>query len=374
MRDAGSYIEGLWAWPLDAEMNEPFTIATGAKTEVNNVLVRLRLKDGTEGYGEGAPLSAFNGETQAKSLAAIKSQARFLIGRPIAGFRPLLESLEERLGPRLGAAKAALGMAVLDAWCRRARIPLRILFGGAQTRVFTDVTVTIGTPQEALAAARRIVRLGVRTIKIKVGKDIEQDVERVRLIASASPRRRLFLDGNQGYTPRQSLRLLRRLKRHGITPILFEQPAAKDDWEGLSDVYRLGKVPVAADESVTSRADAWRMARERCAQVVNIKLMKSGLLEAWDIAHICRAAGLGLMVGGMVESTLAMTCAAHFAAGLGGFPFVDLDTPLWFKRDPMRGMTIGRGGLYDLSAVKAGIGVVPLDKKYSLCYNLPTDR
>ena len=93
--------------------------------------------------------------------------------------------------------------------------------------------------------------------------------------------------------------------------------------------------------------------------LVNVKLMKCGLLEAWDIALICRAAGLGLMIGGMVESPLAMAAAAHLAAGLGGFSFVDLDTPLWFARNPMRGVQFGRGGVYDLSRVKAGIGVVP---------------
>src|SRR5262249_80261 len=119
------------------------------------------------------------------------------------------------------------------------------------------------------------------------------------------------------------------------------------------------RVPVAADESVSSRSEASRMAKVRAASVVNIKLMKCGILEAWDIALICKAAGLGLMVGGMVESSLAMTAAAHFAAGLAGFSFLDLDTPLWFAKDPMKGVKFGRGGLYDLSKVRAGVGVTP---------------
>jgi L-alanine-DL-glutamate epimerase-like enolase superfamily enzyme len=116
---------------------------------------------------------------------------------------------------------------------------------------------------------------------------------------------------------------------------------------------------VAADESAGSREAVLRLVRERAAQVVNIKLMKCGLLEAWDIAALARSAGLGLMIGGNIESSLAMTAAAHFAAGLGGFCFVDLDTPLWFSRDPMTGVRLGPGGVYDLSGVKAGIGVRP---------------
>jgi len=91
-----------------------------------------------------------------------------------------------------------------------------------------------------------------------------------------------------------------------------------------------------------------------------VKLMKMGILEAWDVALIARAAGLGLMIGGMIETSLAMGCAAHFAAGIGGFSFVDLDTPLWLRKDPTKGLRLGRGGVYDLSRVRAGIGVIPL--------------
>lgn len=345
-------------FPLDVAMNEPFEIAGGSSTEVRNVLVRVRLSDGTLGWGEGAPLSAFNAETQRATLDAARKAARRLEGSPAEGWRPLLEKVEQLL-PNAGAARAALGMALLDAWSRRARMPLRLLFGGAGDRVISDVTVTIVPAPQAEAAARRIVALGVRTIKIKIGKDLDEDVARVRAVAGARRGLRLILDANQGYDARSALRLLRRLRAAGIEPALFEQPAAKHDWEGLSDVHRLGRVDVAADESVSCRADALRAARTRAVQVINVKLMKCGILEAWDIANIARSAGLGLMMGGMVESSLAMGCAAHLAAGLGGFDYIDLDTPLWLAEDPMQGLRFGRGGLYDLSAVGAGIGVRP---------------
>jgi len=352
------FVASLDLRPLDAAMNEPFEIAGGASTEARNVLVRARLSDGSVGWGEGAPLAAFNAETQRSTLAAARRAARRLVGRPAEGWRPLLEEIEELL-PAAGCARAALGMAILDAWCRRARLPLRLLFGGASDRVRSDVTVTIVPPDQARAAARRIVALGVDTIKIKVGKDVEEDAARVRAVASAGRRLRLILDANQGYDPRRALSLLRRLRGAGIEPSLFEQPAAKDDWKGLADVHRHGRVDVAADESVSCRADAVKAARTRAVQVVNVKLMKCGLLEAWDIASICRGAGLRLMMGGMVETSLAMGCAAHLAAGVGGFEFIDLDTPLWLAKDPMKGLGFGRGGVYDLSRVAAGIGVVP---------------
>lgn len=348
----------LEARALDVAMKEPFEIATGVETEVRNVLVKARLSDGSIGWGEGAPMAAFNGETQARTLRALRALGPRLAGRDAEGWRPLLEEIDERL-PGLGAARAAAGLAVLDAWTRSRRLPLRALFGGAEARIRTDVTVAIVPPAEAARQARAIRRLGVDTVKIKVGKDVEEDEERVRAIHRVRPSFRLMLDANQGYGPAGCLRLLERLRRRGIVPVLFEQPADKDDWEGLAKVERDGGVPVAADETVSSRADALKLARRRLVSVVNIKLMKCGLLEAWDIALICRAAGVRLMIGGMIESSLSMGGAAHFAAGLGGFSFVDLDTPLWFARDPMKGLKLGRGGIYDLSRVKAGIGVQP---------------
>ncbi len=344
--------------PLDVDMNEPFEIATWNKTKATNILARVRLRDGTVGFGEGATESNSEDLSQAAALKKCAHVARRLLGRPADGFRPLLETIDREAGPR-GTVRAALSLAVMDAWGRRAGIPLYALLGGASDRVHSDVTVTILPPKRAQASARRILAMGIRTIKIKIGRDVSEDYERIRAIDSLSRGLRLILDANQGYDAAKSLRLLDRLRRRGIRPALFEQPAAADDWNGLSDVHRHGRVLVAADESVSTREQAWLMARKRSAQVVNIKLMKSGLLEAWEIALICRASGIGLMIGGMVETSLAMAGAAHLAAGVGGFDFVDLDTPLWLKSEPMLGVRIGRKGIYDLSKVRGGIGVTP---------------
>jgi L-alanine-DL-glutamate epimerase-like enolase superfamily enzyme len=90
---------------------------------------------------------------------------------------------------------------------------------------------------------------------------------------------------------------------------------------------------------------------------VNIKLMKSGFVEAMDIAAICRATNTELMVGAMIESRLAISAAAHFVAGLGGFRYIDLDTPMLLAEDPFTGGYEQFGGVYDLSGVKAGLGV-----------------
>ncbi len=344
--------------PLELPLAEPFEIAGGRETTARNILACVRLRSGAVGWGEGAPMPSYNDETQSQALRAAHAIEKALLGQDASSWRKLLERIEELI-PDSGAARSACGMAVLDAWTRHAHVPLRTLFGGAERAIASDITIPLVSPEAAGQAARRILALGVRTIKIKVGRDVAEDEARVRAVAATNRRLRLMLDANQGYRPEESLKLLRLLKRQDIVPVLFEQPAPAEDYEGLRRVMRLGKVPVAADESASSRQAVWRLVRQRAADVINIKLTKCGLLEAWDIASIARAAGLKLMIGGNIESSLSMTAAAHFAAGLGGFSFVDLDTPLWLARNPMKGVFMGPGGVYDLAEVKAGIGVVP---------------
>ncbi|MDP3542585.1 MAG: enolase C-terminal domain-like protein [Elusimicrobiota bacterium] len=360
-RRGGAEIAGIDARRVIVPMKEPFAIAGGASAELETVFVRLTLADGTAGHGEASPFPAFNGETAAKSELQIERAGARWLGRDAGAWRARLEELEDHLPERAGAARAALGVALLDAWTRRAGLPLRTLFGGARDRVVSDVTVTLGSPEEAYAAARRIRELGVGVVKLKVGFTAREDADRAAAVAKAHPRADLLLDANQGYGPSHSLELVRRLRARGIRPVLFEQPAEADDLKGLIAFHRGCGVPVAADESLRGRADARTLARAGAAQVLNLKLMKMGVLEAWDCGLIARASGLRLMVGGMVETPLAMGAAAHLAAGLGGVEFVDLDTPLWLSRNPTRGVGFGRGGVYDLSGVKAGIGVVPLD-------------
>lgn len=355
---APTLIAEISAQPLDMPMRETFTIAGGTQTSAANVLVSVRLSDGTRGYGECAPFPAFNDETQKGTLSVVRRAASWLTGKDARRAGSLARMLGRRL-PHRGCARAGLEMAMLDAWSRSDGFPLYTLFGGAGDRVESDVSVPIMGPRSAQRAAARISALGVSTIKIKVGRDVADDRERVAAVVSAAPKARLLLDGNAGYQTSDALRLLRLLRRRGIRPELFEQPVPPHDWQGLRDVARLGRIKVAADESAASAADVLRLAERGAAQVVNIKLMKTGIFEAWEMARVARAAGLGLMIGGLVESPLAMACAAHLAAGIGGFDYVDLDTPLFLAGHPMRGVNIGRGGVWDLSKIKAGIGVRP---------------
>ena len=182
-------------------------------------------------------------------------------------------------------------------------------------------------------------------------------MERVEAIRVAAPNVGIMLDANQGYTPNQALLCLEALDDHDIRPLLLEQPVHKDDFEGLRYVTQHTSVPVCADESASSPAAVARLIAMGAVNVINIKLMKSGILGAMEIAAICHATHTQLMVGAMMESRLATSAAAHFVAGTGGFRFIDLDTPMLLAEDPFTGGYEQHGNQYDVSQVDRGLGV-----------------
>lgn len=348
---------------LDIPLFEPFGISGGAQAMANNVLVALTLADGTCGFGEAAPLPPYNGETQNDALTTLRAAAAWLPGceTTLGGWRTLAAEFRTHGGSHCGSAQCAFEMALLDALTRRAGLPLWLHFGGAGTDLETDMTVTTGSAPEAAAAARAIRARGIRMIKVKVGGKLgpAHDLERISAIHEVAPDAPLILDGNAGVSRAAAAELVRGLKARGIAPALLEQWLAKDDLDGARALAAESGWLVAADETVTSAADARRVVAARSAQVINIKLMKAGVAEALDIAAVAREAGLALMIGGNIESILAMTVSACFATGLGGFRFADLDTPLFLAENPFVGGYALDGGRISVAHITAGHGVNP---------------
>jgi L-alanine-DL-glutamate epimerase-like enolase superfamily enzyme len=350
-------ITELTAEPLDLPLTEPFAIATGAQHVAHNVLVRLTLADGTIGLGEAAPFTAVSGETQARTLAAILSMRERLIGQDVRAWRPLSAVLTEAL-PHEPSARCGLETALLDALTRHHRVPLWVFFGGAGTELDIDMTVTAGDRAHAESSARAIIARGITTLKVKVGAlSPEQDVERLIAIYEVAPQARLFADANGGYTVTQARAFLAGLERAKVPLALFEQPVPADDISGMAELTRSSRMPICADESARSAQDVLRLIRERAASGINIKTMKCGVVESLMMWHLARASGMALMIGGMVESTLAMSLSAHLAAGLGGFHYADLDTPLFIARHPFRGGYHQQASRVSIASTTAGHGV-----------------
>ncbi|MEY4941757.1 MAG: hypothetical protein RIQ93_3492 [Verrucomicrobiota bacterium] len=354
-------IAAVRATPLNIPLFAPFGISGGAQAVANNVLVTLDLADGTRGYGEAAPLPPYNGETQDGATSTLQRAGAAVIGRVEQDWRAVARQFRAAGGGACGSAQCGFEMALLDALSRRAGESLWKFFGGAGSRLETDMTVTTGGVKEAAAAAQDIRDRGIRMIKVKIGGagGAALDAARVAAIHAVAPDSPLILDGNAGLSREAARELARSLKAHGIVPALLEQWLPKTDLKGMRALHEETGWTVAADEAVTTADEAREVVAARAAQVINIKLMKAGILAAWEIVAVAREARLGLMIGGNVESILAMTTSACFAAGLGGFTFADLDTPFFLSENPFEGGYAVNGGELSVAHIARGHGVTP---------------
>jgi L-Ala-D/L-Glu epimerase len=353
-------IKAVRATRLDIPMRKAFGIAGGAQELASNVLVELELVSGVRGWGEAAPLPAFNGETQARALDVIEKVAPELAGADVRAFRQLGERIFE-LASASASAACALETAVFDALARANGTSLRAFFGGAEEEIVTDVTITTGSVEDARREAREFAAFGTLKIKVggRAGHDVDLDIARVLAIHEVRPDARLLLDANGGLSVRDAIHLASELRARGVVPALFEQPVAPGEWEALAEVRAKSRLAIAIDESVTRPEDVIAAHRAGAADAANLKLMKSGIGRALDIVAATRACGLLPMIGGMVEARLAMGTSACLAAGIGGFAFIDLDTPLFLAEDPFEGGYVYRGERLDLRAIERGHGCTP---------------
>jgi len=351
---------------IRAPLITPFRIATGQHDELANVFLQLRTSDGVYGYGEAAVATHITGETVATTLANLQAAAAALRGRRIEApeevcreFSPAFEGNH--------AGLAALEMALLDLSSRMQGVPFYRLFAptAAQELLLsfsTDITIVIGSLDEARTAARQFAGWGFKSFKIKIGRDEQLDLSRILAVREIAPDSLLILDANMGFSADRMLAFMDRLDTFGARPALLEQPVPKHDWDGLAAITRAlagSGTLVCADESVGSLADARRAIDSGAVSAINVKFMKSGILEGAEIARLASSQGIRLMLGAMMESALAITASAHFAAGLGCFDFMDLDTTFFLKGELAHSPYLDISGRFDLHRAGHGIGVEP---------------
>ncbi|WP_435159694.1 dipeptide epimerase [Haladaptatus sp. DFWS20] len=316
-------VEQMSVSSLDLPLREPFEISLGTQHNANNLLVTVETENAI-GYGEGSPLTPVTGETQEAALATARAAVELLEGRNLADYRNLVSDVRSTF-PGMVSALFAVETAILDAYCREREMPLSELFGGSPEPVTTDLTIPILSPEEANDRATRAVEEGFDHLKVKTGTTLEKDVARVEAVHEGAPNAELAVDANQGWTPKETVQFANELQSRGIDCSLIEQPVPADDVKGLARARNAVSIPVAADEAVFTPADAIRVVREDAADVLNVKLGKSGPLAAQDIASIARAANVELMVGCMLESAIGIHTSAHLVAGIGSFSHIDLD-------------------------------------------------
>ena len=318
--------------PLDLPLTEPFEIALGTQEHAENVLVRVETASGVVGWGEGSPIPHVTGETRAAAIESARAAAALLEDEPVTAYRRLVGAVRAAI-PGMGSASFAVETALLDAYCRTRDVPMSELFGGPPTTVETDLTIPIVPPRDAGDAAAAAADDGFGHLKVKTGGDVADDVARVVAVAESAPDAAVKVDANQGWTVPETVRFAREIRDRGVDLALLEQPVRADDVTGLARVRDAVTVPVAADEAVFTPADALAVVRADAADVLNVKLGKSGPLAAAGIAAIAGAANLELMVGCMLESAVGIHASAHLVAGSGAFSYVDLDGNLLLAED-----------------------------------------
>lgn len=323
----------------DIPLVVPFRTALRTVSSVNDIIVAVHTDTGDTGYGEAPPTAVITGDTKGSIRCAIRD----FIAPAITGMN--LENMEEIMHAlhscilNNSSAKAAVDMAVYDLYARSLHRPLYQILGGAKHQLETDITISVNPidvmVQDSLAAVKR----GFQILKVKVGKEGMKDVERIAQIRlAAGTVIAIRVDANQGWTPKEAVRIITRMEDLGLDIELVEQPVPAHDLYGMQYVTAHSSTPVLADESVFTPGDAIQLLEMHGADMLNIKLMKTaGIYQALKICSIAEIYGVACMMGCMLESKLAVSAAAHLAAGKNVITKVDLDGPALCRTDPFEG-------------------------------------
>ena len=341
---------------VSAALHTPFVTALRTATTVETLLVEILDEDGRSGFGEAPQVWQVTGASVAGAFACVTQMlAPLLLGRDpddlVANCQVVSKAV---VGNE--SAKAGLDMALHDLAARRLGVPLVRLLGGTTMRVPTDVTLSAADARSLAAAAADRVSDGFGVLKVKVGTDAATDVARVRAVrAAVGPNVGLRLDANQGWTPRQAVRVISELEGEDVE--FVEQPVPAWDLDGLAWVSDRVRTPILADEAVFSARDLVEVIRRRAADMVNVKLAKcGGLGPARTLLSLAQVHGMGTVIGSMMESPVGVGAAASLAAAYGTTAVSDLDAAWWLAAAPVSGGIRYDGAVVEL-ADAPGLGV-----------------
>ena len=307
------------------KLNEPLVISLGRIDFAMSAVVHIHTDEGFIGVGEGAPGILITGETLEGTVSCIQKIGEALIGCNPLDFEKIYFTMNT-IAAHAPSAKTAIDIAIHDIIGKASNQAISQLFGGYRTSIETDMTLGIGAPEEMAKKAKTHIATGFDTLKVKVGVDERLDVERIKQIREAvGSSVKIRVDANQGWLPKQAVKMIERLDEYDIE--LVEQPVKAADITGLKFVRDHSKALIMADESCFTAADALKLIRAEAVDLINIKLMKcGGLYEASKISSLCEVAGVECMIGCMAEETnIGVTAAAHLATGLKNITRCDLD-------------------------------------------------
>ena len=340
--------------PFTVNKRVALTISRGTTAESTNTWLRLRC-EGVEGWGEASPFSVGQRQTSQTTREALAQ-----VAPQLTSLSPFDQQAIARHTASLpSAARAALDMALHD-WIGKAlNVPLWKLWGGDRDRIVpTSFTIGISAPEKAQERLRLWQeQVTVRAVKIKLGSPKGRDADKAMFEAVQQQARssaeadspKFSVDANGGWTVEETLMMVDWLAERGVTYV--EQPLARGQEAGLSEIYPRSPLPIVADESCFTSRDIPALAGR--VHGINIKLMKSGgLSEARRMVHTAQAHGLKVMFGCYSDSALSNAAAAQLAPYAD---YLDLDSHLNLVNDPFTGVGLNSGRPWPNDA--PGLGV-----------------
>lgn len=346
---------------MDLGNTKPYTIAFKTVDEVINAFVEITLSNGVTGIGAANPSEYVTGENLDQTLASLTdANLEFLKGRDIREINQLLFEVTIKF-PKTPAARAALDIALHDAFTKYLGIPLVKYLGQKIQAMPTSNTIGIKNVEETLKETDDYVKRGFKAIKVKIGKDLEEDIERlVKMREKHGKKMAIRIDANQGYTAAQTIEFYNRTKSLDIE--LIEQPLPAKAVAEMRQLPPEVRQVIAADESLLSPKDALELVKPpRAVGIFNIKLMKcGGIGQGIQIANIGLQEGLDLFWGCNDESIVSITAGLHVAFACSNTKYIDLDGSLDLAKDAVKGGFILEDGIMRCSD-KPGLGVERVD-------------
>jgi len=352
-------IQHITVGEIRLPLKVPFKTALRTVTDVHDLVLIIETDTGLKGYGEAPATAVITGDLLGSMRAALTLIAPRLLGRDLLDFNALLTTVHQAVVHH-SSLKAALEIALYDLRARQFGVPLYQLLGGGTPRLKTDVTISVNDSATMVRDCLGAVAEGFDALKVKVGgRSWREDVQSTLAIYRAvGPNVALRLDANQGWTPKQAVQVIQALEAAGVELEFVEQPVKADDVAGLKFVTDHTLTPILADEAVFSVKDALHILSTRSADILNIKLMKTGgISQAIEIANLTRQHHRSCMVGCMLESGISVTAAAHFAvAHADVVTLVDLDGPQLCQGSAITGGLTMNGPWINLSDAP-GLGI-----------------
>ena len=315
------------------QLRTPFRLSYGATQERTAHWIRLR-EDA--GWGEGTIPPYY--PVREEDLQTYWNRAALRTDPFPERFTDIAAWIDPD-GP--APARAALDIALHDYVSRKLELPLHAALGLPEPgRQASSYTISVDTPENMAAEARRLRKFPI--IKLKLAGD-DEDIPRLQAVRAARPDARLFADANAGWSLSQALAYLPYLEKAELE--MLEQPLGVAEIEGLGRLQARTSIAIVADESLQKPEDLRHLA-EAGVRGVNIKLMKvGGVGPALELMEEARKAGMKIMLGCMIETSIGLSAAAHLA---GLADWLDLDASLLVANDPFEGMRFGEDAVIGL--------------------------